>query len=272
MMWLFSKICGNRIRPGVLILAIAVSACGCATTKVSRAIDSRKFNFATDTFAFPNELVWEYFFDENGKWSNRKREPAPDYSHHCFVVAHRAKQFFQHAQFAPEKPIADDDTYRELIDGVISQSDLSDDKVKVVIPGYANLHEFSDAKESLLKAECGGAWRSYFQRGHWRIMMPFTRSQQEVTSEKLMEKLRQNQVVVAHLVRFPQLTINHAVVLFDFHKTRQGIEFAVYDPNKPDKPAKLTFDRASRTFLFPANDYFIGGKVNVYEVYRSCFY
>jgi hypothetical protein len=186
-------------------------------------------------------------------------------------VAHRAKQFFQHAQFAPEKPVADDHTYRELIEEVISQSDSSDEK-KIVIPGYANLHEFSDAKESLLKAECGGAWRSYFQRGHWRIMMPFTRNQQETTSEKLMEKLRHNQVVVAHLVRFPQLTINHAVVLFDFHQTEQGIEFAVYDPNKPEKPGTLVFDDDSRTFLFPANDYFIGGKVNVYEVYRSCFY
>lgn len=270
MIRLLLKIFGQRFQLFALALAIFVS--GCATRKIPTAANIRKFNFAQDTFAFPNELVWEYFFDEKGNWSNRRREPEPDYSHHCFVVAHRAKQFFQHAQFAPEKPVADDETYRALIDKVISRSDCSSGESKILFPGYANLRDFSTAKESLLKEECGGAWRSYFQRGHWRIMMPFTRGQQETTCEKLTERLRQNHVAVVHLVRFPQLTINHAVVLYDFRATGQGTEFSVYDPNKPDKPSTLFFDQGSRSFSFPANDYFIGGKVNVYEVYRSCFY
>jgi hypothetical protein len=169
-------------------------------------------------------------------------------------------------------PAADELTYRKLIRQVVSQSDLRSDSAKIVIPGYANLREFSTAEEILLKEKCGGAWRSYFQRGHWRIVMPFSRRQQKATSAELIESISRNQVVVAHLVRFPQLTINHAVVLFDFRDTGKGIEFSVYDPNKPEQPTLLTFDRESRTFHFPANDYFIGGKVNVYEIYRSCFY
>jgi hypothetical protein len=272
MMWLFSKIFEQRFRSTVLALALVVLFSGCATRRFEPASHDRSFNFAQDTLAFPNELVWEYFFDEKGKWTNRRREPVPDYTHHCFVVAHLAKQFFQHAQFAPQEPRADDKTYRKLIRKVVSQSDLSAAQAKIVIPGFANLREFSEAKEPLLKEEGGGAWQSYFQRGHWRIMLPFTRRQQEATSKKLDESLDQNYVAVAHLIRFPQLTINHAIVLFDSKKIEQGIEYSVYDPNKPDKPAKLIFDRATRTFLFPANDYFIGGKVNVYEVYRSCFY
>lgn len=272
MMWLFSKNLRQRFRSLILPLAFVAAFSGCATVKFEPANEGRKFNFAQDAFAFPNDLVWEYFFDANGKWTSRRREPAPDYTHHCFVVAHAAKQFFQHALFVPDKTPADNETYRKLIREVVSQSDLSSKSAKIIFPGYANLREFSIAKEDLLKEECGGAWRSYLQRGHWRIMLPFTRRQQESTSEKLIGSLNQNHVAVAHLVRFPQCTINHAIVLFDFRDTGQGIEFSAYDPNKPAQPAKLIFDRASRTFLFPANDYFIGGKVNVYEVYRSCFY
>jgi len=272
MMWTFSKIFGRRVWCATLVFALMTLLVGCATAKLQRATQPRAFDFEKDTFGYPNELVWEYFFDANGKWTNRRRDPKPDYTHHCFVVAHAAKQFFQQARFAPEKPLADEETYRKLIRQVVSRSDLRLEVTKIVIPGYANLREFSDAEETLLKEECGSAWKSYLQRGHWRIMLPFSRSHQKATSKSLIESIARNHLAVVHLIRFPQLTINHAIVLFDFRDTGQGIEFSAYDPNKPDQPGKLIFDRASRIFSFPANDYFIGGKVNVYEVYRSCLY
>jgi hypothetical protein len=34
----------------------------------------------------------------------------------------------------------------------------------------------------------------------------------------------------------------------------------------------LTFDRATRTFSFPFNDYWPGGRLDVYEIYRSWKY
>jgi hypothetical protein len=124
----------------------------------------------------------------------------------------------------------------------------------------------------LLKAESGGAWQSYFQRGHWRMIFPFSRTHQENTARALVNSLKQNRPPVVHLVRFPQLSINHAVVLFDVAETETEIRFAAYDPNKPEKPTTLTYDRARRTFNLPANDYFIGGRVDVYEIYRSWCY
>ena len=47
--------------------------------------------------------------------------------------------------------------------------------------------------------------------------------------------------------------------------------------NSPTYPAtqgpdSFTYDRASRTFEFPANDYFPGGRVDAYEVYRGWLY
>jgi hypothetical protein len=251
---------------GVVVVALVV-VCGCATKPTSDPAQSRRFDFDQDTFAFPNELVWEYKYDENGKWTTHKREPSPTYSLHCFVVARADRQFFYHARFDPEQPIAGEATYRQLVRRVMSCSPRqpSPEPEKIVIPGYANLREFSREQESLLKEECGGAWRSYFQRGHWRMVFPFSRSHQEHMAQQLVAHLQEHPLVV-HAVRFPQLSINHAVVVYDMKETKERIDFEAYDPNDPVKPITLAFDRATRTFSMAPNTYFEGGRVDVYEV------
>jgi hypothetical protein len=262
----------RRVSASFYICALAaLLLCGCASRPF---VGSRPFNFQKDTFAFANQLVWEYHFDENGKWVHQRREPEPDYTHHCFVVARSARQFFQNAKFDPKLPMANDATYRKLIRKVVSVDPahaLPDEK-KIVIPGYADLREFSEAREKDLKTECGGAWESYFQRGHWRMVFPFSRAHQAATAERLVADLKQNRPPVVHVVRFPQLTINHAILLFDAKETQTNILFSVYDPNKPDAPKTLVFDRASRTFTFAGNDYWPGGRLDVYEVYRNWDY
>ena len=247
---------------------------GCATSQLASTPNSRPLVFQQDTLAYANQLVWEYYFNANGKWSSKPREPKPDYTHHCFVVALSARQFFQHARFDPAQPVADEARYRRLIRRVIARSPrcYSAEAGKVIIPGYANLREFSQAQEKLLEQECGGAWQSYFQRGHWRMVFPFSRAHQARTAHALVASLQLNRPPVVHVVRFPQLTINHSLLLFDATETDTAIEFAAYDPNKPEKPMKLTYDRARRTFSFPANDYFIGGRVDIYEIYRNWRY
>jgi hypothetical protein len=264
----------RRNRHFLALLCLVMVLAGCATSPSSLARNERPFNFQKDTFAYANELVWEYHFDEQGRWTSRPRRPKPDYTHHCFVVARSSRQFFDHARFDPAQPVADAATYRRLVRQVISTSPrrVLPDSQRVVIPGYANLHAFSQSWERLLKAECGGAWQSYFQRGHWRMIMPLSRHHQEKMARQLADDLKADRPPVVHLVRFPQLTINHAVVLFDANEDEKEIRFAVYDPNKPEKPAVLTYDRARRTFNFPANDYFPGGRVDVYEIYRGCLY
>src|SRR6266404_3032128 len=169
----------------VLSLTTACALMGCVTTPPPAA-SSRHFVFDQDTFAYANELVWEYRFDERGHWISKPREPKPDYTHHCFVVARSAKQFFAHARFDARRPVADAETYRRLIHQIVSirpRRELPDGD-RVVIPGYSNLREFSRVQEKLLKAECGGAWHSYFQRGHWRMIWPFTRRHQQKLAEQ----------------------------------------------------------------------------------------
>lgn len=248
-----------------------LSLAGCATRNV-RSVNDRPFLFGHDTFSYRNDLVWEYVFDDaTGKTSHRTKEVKPDYTHHCFVVARCARQFFQFAQFDPAAPLAPDEVYRELINKVVARDPGCDraGTPRIVVPGFTNLFDFSIAKRKLLQEECGGAWRSYFQRGHWRIMLPFSRDGQEREARVLMEQIRNRRPPVAHLVKFPQLTINHAVLLFDVRETEDTIEYSTYDPYEADHPVLLTFDRRKRTFSFGRNPYFIGGEVNVYEIYRD---
>jgi hypothetical protein len=234
----------------------------------------RRFEFARDTFAFANELVWAYQFEPaTGKTTFCRRQSKPDYTHHCFVLTRAARQFCYHARFDAGQPIADDETCRQLIHEVVSRNPRKPcpGEKQVVIPGYASLREFSRARESLLKAGCGGAWRSYFLRSHWRMVFPITRAHQTRTAGQLFPALKQNISPIIHLVNFPSLSINHSMVIFDGAQTGRGFEFQAYDPNDPIQPAQITFDRESQTFFLPPNTYWAGGSLNIIEIYRGWF-
>jgi len=239
------------------------------------SVGGRRFEFARDTFAFANELVWEYRQEPGtGRTSTFRTAPPPTYAHRCFVMVRSARQFFYHARFVPELPGVDASAYRGLIRQVVSRNPRrrSEEGDEVVIPGYDCLRSFSAARESLLKEECGGAWQSYVLRSHWRMVFPISRAHQERISKQLVGSFHERVAPIVHLVRFPQLTINHGIVLFDLRQTESEIRFAAYDPNVPGRPAELVYHRAERTFHFPPNHYWAGGVLNVIEVYRSWFY
>jgi hypothetical protein len=234
----------------------------------------RRFDFDRDTFAFANELIWEYQFDAaTGKTTFRRREPKPNYAHRCFVLTRAARQFLYHARFDPSQPVADDETYRRLVRVIVSRNPRTpcSPEKQIVIPGFAGLREFSTARGPLLQAECGGAWRSYVLRSHWRMIFPISRAHQEWTATQLLAEVNRNFSPIVHLVRFPSLTINHGMILFDAAETATGVVFSAYDPNNPARPARLTFDRAARTFSLPLNRYWAGGGLNVIEIYRGWF-
>lgn len=258
----------------VALVLVLVLVLGCAST-ASRPPSDRTFVFGRDTFAYANELVWEYEPDATtGAMTTRPREPKPDYTHHCFVVARAARQFFDFARFDPAQPKVTPADYRRLIARVVTRDPRADPSRRepVVIPGYANLHEFSRDHEALLKEECGGAWQSYVQRGHWRLIWPLTPGHQQRMANRLQGELDRGIAPVIHLVRFPQLTINHAVVVFAAVATDMGVEFRCYDPNNPVEPLLITYRNEERRFHTPPNNYFIGGRVDVYEVYRNWWY
>jgi hypothetical protein len=101
------------------------------------------------------------------------------------------------------------------------------------------------------------------------MIFPITRRQQERTLESLVASIRRGNAPVAHVVRFPRLTINHGVLLFAVEETEEGYRFQAYDPNYPETPAQVTFDRKARSFFMPANHYFVGGRLDIIEIFRT---
>src|ERR1043166_6184019 len=101
----------------VALLALLLGGCANSRSWAS----TRPFLFHADSFAFANETVWEYHPDPaTGKILHRRRVPAPSYGRRCFVVARSARQFFQFARFDPGQPVSSDETYRHLIERVVS--------------------------------------------------------------------------------------------------------------------------------------------------------
>jgi len=70
-------------------------------------------------------------------------------------------------------------------------------------------------------------------------------------------------------VRFPSLTINHGMIIFGFRVTHPSVKFLAYDPNDPARPGELVFDCANNTFSLPSNHYWIGGRLNIIEIFRG---
>lgn len=255
-----------------LCLGLSLLAAGCATP-APPAI-SRPFNFQTDTFSYSNQLVWEYRLDAvTGKTVTSKREPPPTHTHHCFVMVRAARQFFDHARFDSSLPAASN--YAALVRKVISRNPrkVSGENKRIVIPAYRNLRDFSRDHTELLQRKCGGAWQSYFQRGHWRMIFPLTRTHQQRTAGRLLADIQRNRPPIVHIVRFPSLAINHALLVYAAEDSSEQIRFRAYDANNADTPVPLTYDRKTRRFTLPPNDYFPrGGRVDVYPIFTGLLY
>ena len=104
------------------------------------------------------------------------------------------------------------------------------------------------------------------------MIFPLSRSHQTKMAAQLVAALQSGSVPVVHVVRFPKLSINHAMVLFDFKQTNDVIEFSAYDPNNSACALPVTFKRSQGRFSMPRTKYFIGGRIDVYEIYHAWNY
>jgi hypothetical protein len=234
-----------------------------------------RFEFARDTFAFANELVCEYRFDTpDGRPRLTPRQPRPDYALRCFVVVRAARQFRYHAEFQPgQAPLPASEVHRRIREVIRRNPRIPcPPERRVQFPGFDGLRSFSVAWETGLKAMCGGAWRSYVLRSHWRMVLPILRGHQSRTAKRLTQELAAGRTPIVHLVRFPRLTINHGMLVFDTEGSGTGQVFLAYDPNDPAQPARLTYSPATRTFSLPANWYWEGGKLDIIEIYRNWWF
>ncbi|PYM91593.1 MAG: hypothetical protein DME04_18480 [Candidatus Rokuibacteriota bacterium] len=234
-------------RRAALVSIIALTT-ACATTlgtgdapppRLDQRIAAPSFSFGADTFTFPN-LIGARHPDE------------PDiYAHYCFVLARGLRQFAQFARFDPALPKLDRAGYVERVQRVADRSvwkpALSPDD-RVVIPGYANLREFSRAEELAVKEGLGGRFWTWVHWTNWRVMFPVTRSHQEAVAREIIDDLRAGRLVQLLVTNWPKPELNHTVVVFESRSAENGIEFVVWDPNNPSEPGVMTFDHGARRF------------------------
>ena len=251
---------------------LVVFGCGPAHPPHVREL-ARRFAFATDTFAFPNESRW-ILVDDPVSGAAVWKERDTDFELRCSAVVRTARQFLVHAVFAPEMPRVAPPAYAELVRTVLSRDPRAEiaDASPVVIPGYADLRQLTAAFAPLFRDELERDWRSVLTRDDWRIVVPFTPANQAREAELLLAAVREARAPIVRVLRFPHVSLNHALLVFDGDEDADGIHLRAYDPNDPSAPVTLTFDRAARTFMLPPRHYFAGGPIKVYEIYRGALF
>jgi hypothetical protein len=256
-----------------LALALAISvAC---SSPPGRGPTARRFTFDADTFAWANELYWEYDFDHGAGAPAVHARPEPtEYGQRCIAMVRAAREFLRAARFVPEAPALGEAETRSRVRTILDADPRAEAPLPapVTIPGFADLRSFSRAHEALLKAELGGFVTTYFQRGNWRLILPFFANGQRDTAHELRGELERGETPIVHVVNFPVIDINHALLLFEVEETASGLRFAAYDPNQPDRPLPLFFDEDRSAFRLPRTPYFAGGRVKVWEIYRGLFF
>jgi hypothetical protein len=232
---------------------------------------ARPFELKRDTFAFSNDTAFAYGVDEAGVLHISKRKTPPQFAHGCFLLSRAVLQFQQFARFDAAAPKLSREEYGRRIRAIFRIPVWSrGPREKIVIPGYADLHSFSQAYEGLLKENLGSWMMTYLRVGNWRMSMPHSRAEQAKLARWLEESLHRQKLRAIYLSRFPHM--NHVVIPYAEERMKDRTRFLVYDPNQPNKPAHIDYFPDRRTFEFPRQWYFEGGPINAFPVYLSPFH
>ena len=218
------------------------------------------FSFATDTYAFPNEV--------------RARHPDRDdlYANYCFVLARGLRQFFTFARFEPAAPRLSAAAYTERVRAVVARppwapAPLPDDRV--VIPGYANLRDFSRAEESAVKAGLGGRFWTFVHWTNWRVTFPVPPGHQSAVAREVMDELDAGRLVQLLVTNWPRPELNHTVVAYAYRAGPRGVDFEVWDPNDPAQPGRVTFEPGSHHFWASRLYDTEPGRIRAFRMYYS---
>jgi hypothetical protein len=196
------------------------------------------FSFAADTFAFPNDI----------RARNADRDDV--YANYCFVMARGLRQFFAHARFDPGGSRLSPDSYTERVREIAARSpwQATPAAERIVIPGYANLRDFSTGQEPAVKAGLGGRFWTMVHWTNWRVVLPLKRRQQASVARDVMEDIDAGHLVQLLVTNWPKPELNHGVVAYGYRAGPRGVEFEVWDPNDPHRPGVMTFDTDTARF------------------------
>jgi hypothetical protein len=232
----------------------------------------RPFNYATDTFSFANETVWNYVDGSVQSDAPGSEARKRDYTRRCFVVTRAAVQFWKFAKFDPGAAPLPPDQLADRIRQVTSRSvwlpPLPPGQ-RIAFPGFSSLRDISAADPSIFQANIGLGWPVYFRAGNMPIVVPIGRDTESELNNEIFRDLQMNYPTVVWLYNFPSLNINHVLVIIAGKHEEHKFHYKVYDPNYASGPRNLEYDEASRTFSYQPTFYFRGGPVEARAIYRG---
>lgn len=257
----------RRSPVALVLLGVVLLMAACARLTVERpgprAVSEGAgsgFIFERDSFAFANMI--------------RARQPDVEdlYANYCFVLAKGIRQFFQFARFDPAAPKLDHDGYVARVRDIAARAPWDaarppDDRI--VIPGYANLREFSAAAEAAVKAGLGGRVWTLMHWTNWRVTLPVTGGHQERVAHEIAGELRAGRLVQLLVTNWPTPELNHTLVAFDVREEGAQIDFTVWDPNDPAAPGTVTFRGEQRRFWATRVYDTRPGVIRVFRMYYS---
>jgi len=250
---------------------------GCATGRPPREkslVRGRHFDPVRDVFSFSNDTVRVYAPDDTGRIvsRNRRKDEAVEFCHGCFLMCRGVMQFAKFARFDPAAPKLTQAEYREKLVRLFRIPVwFSENREKIVFPGYADLYGFSEEHKGLIQDHIGNWVLSYFRVGNYRMGFPHPRSGQALAARRLVLALDREELQAVYLARFPHM--NHCVVIYDYEPMAGGdIRFLLYDPNYPLEPTWMIYHARERYFELQERWYFNKGRVNLMPVYLSPFH
>jgi hypothetical protein len=186
-----------------------------------------------DTFAFRND-------------SRIHHRGKPDlYANWCFVMARAVVQFQRFARFDPAAPRLAPAEYTERVRRVTRRapwrSPLPAD-LRIVLPGFASLHELTCEMEGPVKAGLSRRFWSMVRFSNWRIVYPHPRVQQARVAAEIVEELQAGRPAQLFISDFPRIGLNHSVLAYAYADGGGTVDFAVYDPNDPSVPGTIRYD------------------------------
>lgn len=252
-----------------LLILLAIPA---HPASIPKAAAVPGFDWRTDTIAFSNDTVFAYGIDEAGRLTIHRRATPARFAHRCFVLTRAVLQFHKFALFDPAAPSLSDAQYRALIAHICRIPIWFPAPApgrRIPVPGYANLNQFSRAREHVMKETIGAWFPTYLRFGNWRMIGPFPRFGQANAFAQLTRGISRGKLEAVYLTRFPKM--NHCVILFAFHPVSGGSRFDAYDPNYPNTLSSVDYAAASQSFSFERRWFWPGGRINLMRVYLSPF-
>jgi hypothetical protein len=188
-------------------------------------------------------------------------------------MARAVAQFQRFARFEPAAPRVGPDQYEALIRAVVSRPPWADPlpaAERVVIPGYASVHDLSRDQERAVKAGLGGRFWTLVHWTNWRVVFPMPGAQQERVAREVIAELVAGHPAQLLVTNLPEWELNHTVVAYQYRIGDNGaVDLLVYDPNDPDAPGVITFDRRQRQFFATRLYDTTPGPIRAFRMYYS---